>query len=682
MRKLVRTGRIAALFVVFFIVILIYIAKMYQLQILDGGISGDLVNTTTSVETIAASRGNILDRNGTLLVSSEVSYYITLDRSALIGMDNTNEILLELARTAAEYGVDYTDTFPVTKGAPFEYLADQSGNQSYALSKYLEYFDLDPEISASDLIVWLKDHYGIDYTVPIDEARVMIGLRYEMETRVVVGMDEYIFADNVTTDFISILEERGLPGVKVEISTSRVYHTKYAAHLLGYIGKMNAEEYEIYKELDYPMNAEVGKTGVEQAFEEYLHGTDGLRRVTRYAENGAVIGVETIREEDPGENVYLSIDIGVQQAAEESLKDKIIALNEQRESGDMVTGGAVVVESVKDGQVIALASYPTFDISKFFENYNELINDVTNPLFNRATMGTYNPGSTFKMVTGYAGLRAGYIGRYTTINDTGVYTRYEDFQPRCWLYSTAGGGHGPLDIVDALRYSCNYFFYTVGDNIGADAIVNAAESFGFGSSTGIEIGDAPGTVASPKYKEEALGEAWYAADTLLASIGQSHNYFTPVQLANYVSAIASGGIVNRMTLLNSVRSADYTETVLYSQPEKLQEFDELGKSYISILQEGMEAVSTVGGSSYSIFGNYPVKVACKTGTVQSDSDSSNNGVFVCYAPADDPEIAVAIVIEKGKSGAQIQTIAKDILDYYFGNRTEYVTVTAENSLVP
>lgn len=681
MRKLVRTGRIAVLFVVFFVIISIYIAKMYQLQILDGGRNGDLINTTTSVETIPASRGDLLDRNGTLLVSNEVSYYITLNRSAILEQENPNEILLELVRTASEYGVDYTDTFPVTKGAPFEYLANQTDNQSYCLKKYFDYFDLDPNISASDLIVWLKDHYGIDYAVPIAQARVMIGVRYEMEIRVIVGLDEYIFADDVTTDFISILEERRLPGVNVEISTSRVYHTKYAAHLLGYVGKMNAEEYEKYKELDYPMNAEVGKSGVEQAFEEYLHGTDGLRRVTRYAENGAVIGVETIRPEDPGENVYLSIDIGVQQTAEESLKDKIIALNEDRESGDMVTGGAVVVESVKDGQVIALASYPTFDISKFFENYTELINDVTNPLFNRATMGTYNPGSTFKMVTGYAGLRAGFIGRDTTINDTGVYRKYADFQPRCWLYSVAGGGHGPLNIVDALRYSCNYFFYSVGDNIGADAIVNAAESFGFGASTGIETGDAAGTVASPDYKKEVLGEAWYAADTLLASIGQSHNYFTPAQIANYVSTIASGGTVNKLTLLNSVKSADYTETVFNNQPEKLREFDELGKNYISVLREGMEAVSTVGGSSYSIFGNYPVKVACKTGTVQSDSEGSNNGVFVCYAPADDPEIAVSIVIEKGKSGAQIQTIAKDILDYYFGDRTQYVTVAGENSLV-
>ncbi len=682
MRKLVKTGRIVALFMVFFAILLIYVAKMYQLQILDGGNSGDIVNTTTSTETITASRGDILDRNGTLLVSSETSYYITLNRSELIKREDTNDVLLELAYTATEYGVDYTDTFPVTMGAPFEYVTDMTGTQSYGLESYLDYFDLEPDISASDLIVWLKEHYGIDYTVPIAEARVIIGLRYEMELRVIVGMDEYVFADNVSTDFISILEERRFPGVKVEISTSRVYHTEYAAHLLGYIGKMNEEEYNKYKELDYPMNADVGKTGVEKAFETYLHGSDGLRRVTRYADTGAIINVETITEEKSGQNVYLSMDLGVQKVAEDSLKEKIAELNSKRESGDMVTGGAVVVESVKDGQVLALASYPTFDPTTFFENYTALINDATNPLFNRATMGTYNPGSTFKMVTGYAGLRAGFITRYTTINDTGVYTKYKDFQPRCWLYSVAGGGHGPLDIVNALRYSCNYFFYTVGDNIGADALASAAEAFGFGASTGIEIGDDAGNVASPEYKKRVLGESWYAADTLLASIGQSYNNFTPVQLANYASTIASGGLVNKLTLLNSVKSADYTETVFTNKAEYLQEFDEEGKTLIAVLQEGMEAVSDVGGSSYSIFGNYPVKVACKTGTVQSDSGSSNNGVFICYAPADDPEIAVSIVVEKGTSGAQIMTIAKDILDYYFSSRTESVAVTGENALVP
>lgn len=309
-------------------------------------------------------------------------------------------------------------------------------------------------------------------------------------------------------------------------------------------------------------------------------------------------------------------------------------------------------------------------------------------MFNRATNGTYSPGSTFKMVTGYAGLSSGYITRSTEIYDGGVFTTYadKDFEPTCWIYSSSGGGHGMLNIVGAIQNSCNVFFYTVGDNVGITALSNAAKLFGFGASTGIEIGDSEGVVATREYAEEVLGIGWYAADTVYAAIGQGYNLFTPVQLANYVSAIANGGTVNKLTLLNSVKSADYTETVFRNTPEILSEFSDVGKSYIDILQEGMEAVAT-DGSAYSVFRNYTVdgveiSVACKTGTVQSDTTDINNGVFVCYAPADDPEIAISVVVEKGGSGAEIMSIAKEILDYYFGSRMEYITVAEEGVLIP
>ena len=688
MRKLVRTGRIVALFLMFAVVILIYVAKMYQLQIRDGGTGEDIISTYTVGEIIPSERGDVLDRNGTLLVSSEYSYYITLSRTALIEREDVNDILLKLAYTAAEYGVSYTDTFPVTLGAPFSYIADQTGMQEYVLSEYFEYFDLDPNISASDFIVWLKQHYGIDYTMPIADARVVIGLRYEMETRVIVGMDEYVFTDDATTDFISVLEEQGFPGVNVEISSSRVYHTDYAAHILGYIGKMDEEEYEYYKEFDYPMDAEVGKDGVEKAFEEYLHGTDGYQRVTYSEDTGAVIKREIVEEAKSGNNTYLSIDIGIQEATEKALESEILKINANRKADDKITGGAVVVEDVKSGELLALASNPTFNLDTFFEDYNLLISDETNPLFNRATQGTYNPGSTFKMVTGYAGLSTGFIDRNSTIFDGGVFTEYaeEDFEPVCWIYPSSGGGHGSLDIVGAIENSCNVFFYTIGDNIGVNAMAEAAREFGFGASTGIEIGDDEGVVATREYANEVLGIDWYAADNVLAAIGQGYNMFTPVQLANYVSAIANGGTLNRQTLLNSVKSSDYTKTVYKQEKQVLSEFSPEGKSYIAILQEGMKAVS-VGGTAASVFGHYyvdgeEIKVACKTGTVQSDTSETNNGLFVCYAPAEDPEVAVAVVVEKGGSGAEIMSIAKDVLDYYFGDRMEYITVQEESVLIP
>lgn len=682
MRKLVRTGRIAALFVILGIVILIFIAKMYQLQILEGDSSESVISAITANEAIPSMRGDLLDRNGELLISSEVSNYITLSRSTLLQLDDMNDILLEIANTANEYGVAYTDTFPMTRTAPIEFVKEMTSAQSYALSEYYKFFELDDTMTASDFFVWIKDHYGIDYTVPIEDARTMIGIRYELELRVIIGIDEYVFTDNATTDFIAALEERGIPGIISGIKTSRVYHTEYAAHVLGYLGKMNEEEYEHYKELGYPMDEDIGKDGLEKAFEEYLHGDDGVLKVTRSEDTRAIINTEIVKEAKQGENVYTTIDIGVQKATENALENMINSLNENRTDGSIVKGGGVAVLDVKSGGAMALASYPTFDITSFFENYTELINDDTNPLFNRATRGTYNPGSTFKMVTGFAGLCSGMISRYTPINDLGVYRKYEStgFAPRCWIYSSTGGGHGPLDIVDALRYSCNYFFYTIGDTLGADALATAARKFGFGESTGIEIGDSEGVVATPEYKETVIGDSWYAADNVLAAIGQGYNMFTPIQLANYAATIANGGVRNKVTLLDSVKSADYSKTILEKTPEVAYEFSTVEKAYVEILQEGMEAVSSVGGSAYNVFGNYPVKVACKTGTVQSDN-SANNGVFICYAPADDPEIAVGIVVEQGYAGATVMTIARDILDYYFGDRVETITVKAENSLV-
>lgn len=684
MKKMVRTGRIAALFIIIGLVLFVYVTKMYQLQVIDGGSEViTAIDTITTVETIPAARGDILDRNGAVMVSSAPSYDIKLSRSVLIDREDSNDILLALTAAADDKNIKYADTFPITRTAPFEYLNDMTSLQETYLAQYLDYFGLDSDISASDLFVWLKDHYGVDYSIPIEDARTIIGLRYELEIRVVIGMDEYVFAENVSPDFVSVIEEMNLPGVSVALSTTRVYNTDYGAHLLGYIGQMNAEEYEKYSEMGYSMNVDIGKTGVEQAFEEYLHGEDGLQRVTRSADTGAIVNTEIISEASPGKNVYLSIDLGIQQTAERSLEENIAEMNNSRgEEEEHITGGAVVVESVKDGQVLGLASYPSYDLDTFFSDYEALSTDPDNPLFNRATMGTYNPGSVFKMVTAYAGLSTGVIDTTTTVYDTGVYTKYPDYEPACWIYHTTGGGHGTVDLNRAIGVSCNYYFYWLGDTLGINAITNAAKLFGFGQSTGIEISDSAGIVASASYKEEVVGEQWYAADTLITAIGQGYSMFTPVQLANYTSAIANGGSINKLTLLNSVKSADYSETVYTQTSQILSQLNgESDAGILSILRKGMETVASEGTAA-SYFSNYGIKIACKTGTVESDVSANTNGVFVCYAPADDPEIAISIVVEKASSGAMLMDIAKDILDYYFYGRVYDVNTTGENIFVP
>lgn len=685
MRRFYKPSRIVTILIIVSVILVIYTASLYRLQhegaasaIADAWLPGD---TTIHTVTQAARRGDILDRNGKLLVSSRAAYNISLSRKALLNAEDTNGAIESLIYAAIENGVEYNDSFPVTVGAPFEYVSDMTATQRSRLDQYFEYFKnsgLSPDVSASDLIVWMKDHYGLDYTTSLADTRLIIGIRYELEIRVIINTSPYVFATDVSTDFLAYVEEQSIPGVYTETSSVRVYHTEYAAHLLGYISQMTPEQYEYYETLGYAMNAYVGQTGVELAFEEYLHGTDGVMRY-RVTDTGMVVDVETITEPVPGENVYLSIDIDLQAAAEESLENTIAQINTERSPDDWAEGGSVVVTDPGTGEVLVCASYPSYDIKTFRTDYAALAADSRKPLLNRATQEHYNPGSTFKMVTAYAALCSDKYSRWTTIFDPGIYTEYPDYQPRCWIYNQTGAGHGSLDMVGALKHSCNYYFYTLGDNLGSTAMANASRAFGLGSKTGIEINEIEGTLATPEYKLSVLNEGWVSGDNLLTSIGQGHNHFTPVQLCNYVATIANNGVRHSLSLLNSTKSADYSETTRTTAKTVAGTIEET--DYIEVLQEGMRAVTGAGGTAYSVFGTYPIKVAAKTGTVQSDTASTDNGVFVCYAPAYSPELAISVVVEKGGSGAAIMSIGRDILDSYFLGETAD-TVAPEGVLIP
>lgn len=676
MKKFFQPARLVILFILLALLLSVYGSTLYDLQIVKGAeyLEASKSNVVTE-HTVTASRGDILDRNGSVLISSVPVYNITVTRLQLLTTEDPNGTLLGLINAAEKAGVEYNDSFPVTKTPTFSYIDDMSDSQRSTLDFYLEYFSLDKNISTSDLIVWMKDHYGIDYTTDLPDARKVIGIRYELELRVINNMSDYIFAEDVDTDFISVIEEQNFAGVNIQVSSRREYHTEYAAHLLGYTGLMTAEEYEQYSEDGYPMDAVVGKDGVELAFEKYLHGQDGVERVTTTS-GGATTGILTKKEAQAGSNVYLTIDIGLQAAAEAALADTIDTLNASRkENQDKATGGAIVAIDPNSGELLACASYPTYDISTLLDNYEEISQDSSNPLFNRATMGTYSPGSTFKMVTAYAALSTGKIGRWTTITDEGIYTKYKDYQPRCWIYPN---NHGTLTVVGALENSCNYFFYSVGDEMGIDTITKTAELFGFGSPTGVEIPEVSGVVSSADYKRAAIGEDWWAGDTLQSAIGQGYHQFTPIQIAAYTASIANGGTLYNTTLLNRVMSHDY-QTVEYDNSPTVKNTIDNSEGYIDVLKEGMEAVVDSGSAS-AVFSNYKVDVAAKTGTVQSSTSSINTGVFVCYAPADDPEIAIAVVVEHGGSGSAITTAAKAVLDYYFAEPVSTDPVT-ENTIL-
>jgi len=391
----------------------------------------------------------------------------------------------------------------------------------------------------------------------------------------------------------------------------------------------------------------------------------------------------------PGSHVTLTIDIDLQIATEHALRSQIENINTDRanseEEEEPITGGAVVVTNVHTGEILAIASYPTFDLTKLAEDWVFLNTDPAYPMLNRATQGRYSPGSTFKMATALAALRhINVVNRYYSVDDTGIFDKYYTgpgtFIAHCWIFGEFRVGHGPVDLVEALECSCNIYFLHISDIFpgghiaGAEFLAEAAQELGLGRRTGLEIPESAGWLATPEVKLAVQNDRWYAADTLLAGFGQGLNRFTPVQLANYAATIANGGTLYSLSILRMIRNPDFE--IIHSQtPEILNVLNEEDRRYIGIIQEGMLAVSKGNrGTARSVFRNYRIPVASKTGTVQVEGREMNDGVFVAYAPADDPEIAISIVIEKGGSGAQIMDISRIIFDHYFATQGTFLTI--------
>ena len=709
--------RVGIIFVIFAAMLAFYISDLYRMQIYETWAAEDEpapVKVFSRSVTLPAARGNIYDRNGVLLASGRPSYNLRLDRSALRATPNINETIQELVYAAMDAEVQYVDTLPITRGAPFGYVSEMTREQRRRLDAYFEFYNIDPDISASELLAWMRRNYDIDFTVGILDARIIIGVRYELEIRVIVGnIAPYIFARDVSTDFVALVEERGFIGVYPESAYIREYHTSYAAHILGYIAPITPEMVGKYvDELNYPRDALVGRIGAELAFEETLRGKEG-RQIIRTDAEGVVRDVVTVVEPEPGNHVFLTVDIDLQIVTEHSLQAQIDLINLAREEegrdtpgaveDDKITGGAVVVIDVKTGEILAAASYPTFDPITLSRDYALLSADPMNPLLNRATHGRYIPGSTFKMITAFAGLRHGIIHRYSEIDDVGRFTKYETtqggFAPSCWIYPLAGIGHGRVNVVQALECSCNYFFMSIADWLrirpaegeeapaegtggpgeAARILAGVAQEFGLGRSTGLEIPESPGRLATPEWKMEAQEQGliedgrWYSADTVVTGFGQGDNRFTPVQLANYTATIANGGTLHALTIMRRVVSSDFSEVLHAHEPVVLNQIAET--EYVEIIKEGMESVARGGrGTAKSVFGNYPVRVAAKTGTAQVEGRDRNDGIFVCYAPAGKPEIAISIVVEKGGSGSAVMDIARMIFDFYFRSENSFLTV--------
>ena len=690
MKKLISPGRLAFLGVLLIAILALYFATLYELQIVEGNANYEAsTNSIVSEETVIAARGNILDRYGRLLVSNRNCNNLLIDTDELFASGDdavANETILRMCTIITENGDSYTDELPITKTAPFEFL-EMNIIQRTRLDAWLQANDLDRDASAVEVMAKMRTRYGIDSNYTAEEMRLIAGIRYEINIRYVINTSDYVFAEDVSIDTITALMEADIRGVEVQVSYIREYNTAYAAHILGYTALMDESDYEIYKDKGYKFNATVGREGAERAFEEYLHGTDGVAEVTRTSE-GVVTSTVYKEAPEPGSHVYLTIDIELQAVAEQALATFINDTNEDRaeknavkeytgeEITPLITGGALVAIDVNTGEPLCMANYPSYDLATFLSDYSDLLADPANPLYNRSLQGTYSPGSTFKPVTAIAALSRNLISGDTPFVCQGVYLAYQNqgYTPHCT------GSHGTLTVKDAIKYSCNLFFYQVGDLIGIDFIDETAADLGLGQKTGIELYEESGRVASPAWKKilyTGTDQSWFAGDTLQAAIGQSDTKLTPIQLARYCAAIANSGTVYNCSILKSISSYDYSESIFERTPTPVNVL-KADPEVWNLVHAGMIAVANEpGGTAQSTFSGYTPTVAAKTGTTETSS-TTPDAVFICYAPAEDPEIAIAVVAEKGNHGSSLAPVARQVLDYYFNFQKS--TQQTENEL--
>ncbi len=688
----------------FLVVLFLFCLKLYDLQIIETNGNTNNIKTFTTETVVKAARGDILDCKGNVLVTSRASYDLVFNHYVIRSASNRNQHLLRLVQLCRELGIEYVDHFPVTKTAPFQYtLSDYNATWQGYFQAYLpEVGKLDSDISAPLLIAKLREFYELPEEWSDEDARAVLGLRYELALRSdITNLPNYVFLEDATSDELAALLELNIPGLKAEASTVREYNTQFAAHILGYVGPITKDQWNnTYKDKPgYSMDALIGQSGLEMVFEEYLHGTDGIR-VDTVTVDGTVIEshykVVNGKEMRPisGQNVEISIDLSLQSAAERALESLITTLRasgenlaegEKMPDGADAEGGAVVVMNTKTGQVLACASYPTFNLATYREDYNTLLETDYAPLYNRALQAIYPPGSTYKMVTAIAGIHSGKIQRNTIIKDEGEYRKYaaSGFHPDCLVWTNSHSTHGRINVSQAISASCNYFFYSLADEYGVSikTIDDVAKGLGLGEKTGVELFEETGYRANEETKAQLYkgdDSRWYAADQIMASIGQSDNKFTPIQLCSYVSTLANKGVRYKATFMNRVLSADYSTVLSSVTPVVLSEYDISEEAYLAY-SEGMR-LACIEGTAKKFFGTYPVAIVAKTGTAETDSGGSDNGAFVCYGPFEDPEIAVVVYGEKAGHGSTMGEIAKAITDAYFHDVINGNTSSGENTV--
>ena len=678
-------------FLIGFIMALFMIAasgRLFFIQIVKGNEYLETSrNQVVQSAVVKAPRGEIYDRYGRPLVKNRMAVAVEIRRWDNATDEDINAQLSSLIQVIqANDPESFVDTFPISEdGSQFTFEEIEEGTREKELA-WKEKYQIDPNATASQVIDFFADQYHVDHSYPFAHYRRIVGIRYEMELRGFGKSTPFTIATDIGPETLAVLKERGsdYPYVRVVMDTMRDYtHHSLAAHVLGRVGKINSDEYAELKDSGYSMNDTIGKQGIEKYLEKYLRGTDGVAYSQR---SGSVRVIDSPdKPAIPGNNATLTIDADLQAVAERALANTVNSIrnNSTDGKGYDAAAGSVVVMNPNTGEILAMASYPSYDPTTFQTDYDALLADPNRPLFNRAVGGLYAPGSVFKPLTATAALENGVIEVDEVLYCKGIYTYYEQYQPKCWIYEQ-GGEHGALSVSRAIGESCNCFFYEVGRRLTIEKLDEYTKMFGFGELTGVELPgeEAAGRVAGPEDRAEHPkdGDAtWYPGDTLQAAIGQSDHLFTPLQIANYISTLVNGGVRYQPTLIRHVTSSVDGTKLLEMEPKVLGKVEFSDETRDAVLG-GMKLVASEG-TARKAFQDFNIEVGAKTGTAQVGSGSSN-GVFAAFAPFDNPQIVVVAVVEHGGSGGNCAPIAREIIDAYLNVSNDPEESVSTSTLLP
>ena len=685
MNRQTHTLRYLGIVALFCLVCVIYLGRLFFIQI-SGRENQYTADTTQREVTVQAVRGEIYDRNGVKLVANRYSYDLSLAHAQFfsLSVQERNEVCLSVQNALAKRGgegVRKQKFFPFDGTYPnYTYSTDTMDGDSiryYRLKRVLGDVGLKADTTAIDLRDYYTDTYDLlqldnqgNRRYSDKEIDTLIRMYYDIDATRFRSSGEYILCEGVDMSLMTYIKEQNIKSVNFTVNVAREYcYPGYASHILGLVGPIYSEEWEYYNELGYQMNAIVGKSGCEAAFESYLRGTDGKVRIKEDA-NGNVIEVEVLTEAIAGNDVYLTIDINLQIAAEDGLAENVADVVERSqglvENGAECRSGAAVAMNPNTFEVLAIASYPTYNLTSYNADYNLLSKDPAQPLLNRALNGTYAPGSTLKPGMAAIALTDDAIVATTHISCSGRYKGTVG----C---STYGTNHwGSIDVIDGIAYSCNSFFCEIGDRLGIQKMENYLTKFGLGQSTGLELGGSKGVLAGPTYRGEIQSsEQWQPGMTWQAAIGQSDHQLSPVQMAAYIATLCNGGTRYSAHLLHSVYRFGNDEPIyVYTQTEDtvLSRID-IAEADLNTVFEGMRKVVTETSSvrRWINSSTIPVTVGGKTGTAQTGGDC-DNALFVAAAPYNDPDVVISVVLEKGYSGGLASLTAARILEAYYSEK--------------